>query len=108
MLPNTGSDPYSNTGRGYIQGRFRGSDMVYIEGEYRFSLTPNGLIGGVVFANAESFTEPTNNQFQVVAPGWGGGIRVKLNKYSRTNLAIDYGFGLGGSQGLFVNLGEVF
>ena len=36
------------------------------------------------------------------------GIRIKLNKYSRTNIAIDYGFGLGGSQGLFVNLGEVF
>ncbi len=108
MLPNTGSDPYSNTGRGYIQGRYRGNNMIYLEGEYRFSLTPNGLIGGVVFANAESFTEYPNNKFETVAPGWGMGLRVKLNKLSRTNLAIDYGFGLGGSQGLFVNLGEVF
>lgn len=108
MLPNTGSDPYSNTGRGYIQGRFRGANMVYVEGEYRFALTPNGLLGGVVFANAQSFTETANNRFETIAPGWGGGIRVKLNKFSRTNLCLDYGFGLGGSQGLFVNLGEVF
>ncbi len=108
MLPNTGNDPYSNTGRGYIQGRYRGANMAYIEGEYRFSLSRNGLIGGVIFANAESFTELKSNKFETIAPGWGGGIRVKLNKYSRTNIAVDYGFGLGGSQGLFVNLGEVF
>lgn len=108
MLPNTGNDPYSNTGRGYIQGRYRGKNMAYVEGEYRFTLMRNGLIGGVVFANAESFTELGSNKFETIAPGWGAGIRVKLNKYSRTNIAIDYGFGLGGSQGLFVNLGEVF
>ncbi len=108
MMPNTGSDPYSNTGRGYIQGRYRGGNMAYLEGEYRFSLTANGLIGGVVFANAESFTELGSNKFETIAPGWGAGVRVKLNKFSKTNIAIDYGFGLGGSQGLFVNLGEVF
>lgn len=108
MLPNTGNDPYSNTGRGYIQGRYRGNNMAYIEGEYRFTVTRNGLIGGVVFANAQSFTELGTNKFETIAPGWGGGLRVKLNKNSRTNIAIDYGFGLGGSQGLFVNLGEVF
>jgi hypothetical protein len=108
MLPNTGSDPYSNTGRGYIQGRYRGNNMAYLEGEYRFGITNNGLIGGVVFANAQSFTEQSSNIFETVAPGWGAGIRLKLNKFSRTNVALDYGFGKGGSGGLFVNLGEVF
>ena len=108
MMPNTGNDPYSNTGRGYIQGRFRGANMAYVEGEYRFSVSRNGLFGGVIFANAESFTELSSNRFETIAPGWGAGIRVKLNKFSRTNIAVDYGFGLGGSQGLFVNLGEVF
>ena len=108
MLPNTGGDPYSNTGRGYIQGRFRGNNMAYLEGEYRFRLTNNGLLGGVVFANAESFTEQTSNRFETIAPGWGAGLRIKFNKFSRTNVALDYGFGLGGSGGLFVNIGEVF
>lgn len=108
MMPNTGGDPYSNTGRGYIQGRFRGNNMVYLESEYRFGIMPNGLVGGVIFANAESFTEQASGKFETIAPAFGGGIRLKLNKFSRTNVAIDYGFGIGGSSGLFVNLGEVF
>lgn len=108
MLPNSGGDPYSNTGRGYIQGRFRGNNMAYLEAEYRFGLTHNGLLGGVVFANAQSFTEQATNNFETLAPGWGAGIRIKFNKFSRTNVALDYGFGLNGSGGLFVNIGEVF
>jgi hypothetical protein len=31
-----------------------------------------------------------------------------MNKESSTNLSIDYGFGINGSRGFFVNLGEVF
>ncbi|MEO6831995.1 MAG: BamA/TamA family outer membrane protein, partial [Chitinophagaceae bacterium] len=45
MLPNTGGDPNSNTGRGYIQGRFRGNNFLYLEGEYRVPITRNGLLG---------------------------------------------------------------
>jgi len=108
MLPNTGGDPYSNTGRGYIQGRFRGNNMAYVESEYRFGITPNGLLGGVVFVNAQSFTEETSNRFETIAPGYGAGVRIKLDKYSRTNIAVDYGFGLNGNGGVFVNIGEVF
>ena len=108
MMPNTGGDPYSNTGRGYILGRFRGNNMAYVEGEYRFGITNNGLLGGVAFANAESVTEQHSGRFENIAPGWGAGIRLKLDKFSRTNVALDYGFGLGGSGGLFVNIGEVF
>ncbi len=108
MMPNTGGDPFSNTGRGYILGRFRGNNMAYVEGEYRFGLTNNGLLGGVVFANAESVTEQASGKFETVAPGWGAGVRLKLDKFSRTNVALDYGFGLNGSGGLFVNIGEVF
>jgi hypothetical protein len=108
MLPNTGGDQNSNSGRGYIQGRFRGNNMAYLEGEYRFGITRNGLLGAVVFANAESFTEQLSNKFETIAPGCGLGIRLKFNKFSRTNVALDYGFGEGGSGGFFVNVGEVF
>ena len=108
MLPNTGGDPYNNTGRGYIQSRFRGDHMLYLEGEYRFRITNNGLLGGVVFANAQSFTEEGSKKFETIAPGWGVGIRLKFNKFSKTNVAVDYGFGAGGSGGVFVNVGEVF
>ncbi len=108
LLPSTGTDVNNNSGRGYIQGRFRSKNMLYLETEYRFGITNNGLIGGVVFINAESVTEKISNKLQRVYPGWGAGIRIKVNKYSRTNIAVDYGFGVGGSRGFFVNLGEIF
>jgi len=107
-LPNTGWDMYNNSGRGYAVGRYRGRDMLYLEGEYRFGITHNGLLGGVVFANGESFTEYPSNRFERIAPAAGTGLRIKLNKYSNTNLCIDYGVGVGGSHGFFVNLGELF
>jgi len=107
-LPSTGWDAYSNLGRGYIQGRFRGRNLLYLESEYRFAITKNGLIGGVVFANAQTVSEWPSNRFEVIAPAAGTGLRIKLNKHSNTNVAIDYGFGLNGYGGLFVCLGEVF
>ena len=107
-LPTTAGDTYNNLGRGYIQGRYRGKNLVYLESEYRFGITSNGLIGGVVFANAQSFSEENNNRFEVISPGWGAGIRIRLNKFSKTNLCLDYGFGTNGSRGIFANLGEVF
>jgi len=107
-LPSTGWDAYNNTGRGYIQGRFRGKNMLYLESEYRFSISANGLLGGVAFANAQSFSEYPSNQYSDIWPGAGVGIRIKINKYSKANIAIDYGFGADGSHGLFVNVGEVF
>lgn len=107
-LPSTGYDMYNNSGRGYAIGRFRGKNMLYFEGEYRFGITHNGLLGGVLFANGQSFSGLHGNTFQNIAPAAGTGLRIKLNKHSNTNICIDYGIGEGGSHGFFVNLGEVF
>jgi outer membrane protein assembly factor BamA len=107
-LPQTAGDMYTNSGRGYAEGRFRGRDMLYLETEYRFGISRNGLFGGVVFANGQSFTDYPGNTFKGVAPGTGAGIRIKINKHSDTNVCIDYGVGTNGSHGFFVNLGEVF
>jgi hypothetical protein len=107
LLPSTGWDDQYNTGRGYIQSRFRGKQMTYFETEYRFGISPSGLIGGVAFFNVEKFFGniiPYDN----FLPGYGAGIRIRLNKKSGANLCLDYGFGNGGSHGLYVNLGEVF
>jgi outer membrane protein assembly factor BamA len=108
LLPSTAWDEFSNTGRGYIQGRFRSLNMIDQEAEYRFVISRNGLFGGVVFANAESFSDILTGRYEVISPGAGLGIRVMLNKFSRTNLALDYAWGTQGSRGFFVNLGEVF
>jgi hypothetical protein len=107
-LPGTAQDMFNNSGRGYIQGRFTGKNMLYLESEYRYGITKNGLLGGVVFANAESLSEYQTNSFKAIAPAVGAGLRVKFNKHSNTNVCIDYGYGFRGSQGFFLNLGEVF
>ena len=107
-LPNTASDTYSNFGRGYVQGRYRGDKILYAESEYRFGITENGFIGGVVFANVQSLSAQMGQAIQGILPGYGGGLRIKFNKHSNTSIALDYGFGQGGSRGLFMNLGEVF
>ena len=82
--------------------------MVYAESEYRFGITENGFIGGVVFANMQSVSERQDKPLQSILPGYGAGIRIKISKHSNTNIAIDYGIGSGGSKGIFMNLGEVF
>jgi len=82
--------------------------MNYLETEYRFRLTHNGLLGGVVFANVQSYKANLTSGPKSLAPAVGTGIRIKLNKTSGANLCIDYGIGQNGSKGFFVNLGEVF
>jgi outer membrane protein assembly factor BamA len=107
-LPTTGLDAYDNTARGYVEGRFKGLNLLYAETEYRFRILRNGLLGGVLFLNVSSLSEWPANKFERINPGYGPGVRIKMNKSSATNLCIDYGFGTGGSQGFAFNLNEVF
>jgi hypothetical protein len=107
-LPADQWDTYGNTGRGYIQNFYRGTNFVYLEAEYRFRILNNGLLGGVVFSNAGSATQWPSNKFEYVDPGNGIGLRFKFNKYSDVNFCVDYAVGLYGSKGFFFNLGEVF
>lgn len=108
LLPSNGWDDTHNTGRGYLQGRFRGRNMFYLEAEYRIRLTKNGLLGATIFANAQHYQEEYFRKTTAIKPGGGMGLRIKFNKYSRANLCIDYGIGQDGSRGFFVNIGEVF
>ena len=78
-LPSTLWDEDTNAGRGYIQGRFRGAQMVYFETEYRYRITANGLLGGVVFVNMESFSAAQGTRLQAIQPAFGPGLRIKLN-----------------------------
>jgi hypothetical protein len=107
-LPGTGGDTYNNTGRGYEQGRFLGKKMIDLEAELRFGISHNGLIGAVIFANAESESELNSNRLETISPAFGFGLRIKFNKFSNTNVCIDFGIGKGGSHGFFGNLGEDF
>lgn len=107
-LPSTGWDVNNNTGRGYVEGRFRGTNALYFESEYRFNLTKKRFLGGVIFSNISSFSEPITNKFEKVNIAYGGGLRIKVNKFANTNLTIDYGIGQSGSKGFSFGLNENF
>ena len=107
-MPSTGWDDEYNSGRGYIQSRFRGRNMSYLESEYRFQISKNGLFGGVVFANVQSYSGDLSSTYATLLPGYGAGVRFKINKHSKTNICLDYGIGKNGTGGFYVNLGEVF
>jgi hypothetical protein len=40
--------------------------------------------------------------------GAGVGLRLKLNKSSRTNICFDYAIGSQGSSGFYMNVQEIF
>jgi hypothetical protein len=82
--------------------------MMYAETECRLKLIRNGLIEALAFANVHGFSEWPSGKIEKLNAGIGTGVRFRLNKKSDTNSAIDYGWGLNGSRGLFVYLGEVF
>ncbi len=110
VLPALGYDQRGRAGRGYTQGRYRGVNMLYAESEYRFPIGPcGGMFGGVLFVNATTTTNPELDEklFKYVAPGYGFGLRMKVDKNSRTNLQVDFGFGKN-SGGIYFGASETF
>ncbi|MGO8969813.1 MAG: hypothetical protein ACLQDQ_09615 [Myxococcaceae bacterium] len=116
-LPAIGWDARGRTGRGYVQGRFRGTSEVYLEGELRFRLTDDGFLGAVVFANVSTFGRPaaTIPGYSVAAeplftnlrPAGGIGLRFMMNRASRTNVTLDFAFSETGF-GIYLGAGEAF
>jgi hypothetical protein len=107
-LPSVGWDPYQQrSGRGFDQNRYRGKGLLYGEAEYRRDITVDGLFGFVLFANLNSVKEPVTYNFAYFHPAAGGGLRIKLNKHSHTNIALDYGVSSDYSA-FYLNLGETF
>lgn len=110
ILPATAYDQRGRSARGYTQGRFRGNNLAYGEAEYRFPISPcSGILGGVLFVNATTASNPllSLKLFESVKPSYGVGLRVMVDKQSRTNLAIDFGFG-DKSNGFYLAASETF
>lgn len=108
-LAATGSDMYNRSGRAYTISRFKGPTFAYGESEYRFPITRNKLLSGVAFVNIQSASDDLGKKiFKYWEPGGGAGLRVLLQKESRTVICIDYAMGKHESSGLFFGLNEVF
>lgn len=107
-LPSNGWDTYGRGARGYVAGRIRGENQIYIEAEYRRALTRDGLWGLALFTNITTTAQPETGTFAEPDPGFGLGLRVKFNKHTDTNLTLDHGWGRSGSRGWFLGMTEVF
>ena len=107
-LPASGWDTYGRGARGYLQGRVRGRNQLYAESEYRFALRRDGLLGGVVFANFMATTLPLASNFGQIDPALGLGLRIKFNKRTATNLAIDSAWDRFGVGHMFLGMQEAF
>lgn len=106
----TGFDQMNSSGRGYIQGRWRGENLVYGEVEYRFPITRcKQFLGGVLFVNAS--TASSRDQgiplFGYIRPAGGFGLRIAVDKLNRTNILIDFTWGEQ-SNGIYFGAQEVF
>ena len=109
-LPSTAGDTYGRSARGYAEGQFRGERLAYGEVEYRGTLSRNGLLGVVAFLNTTTVTNLANDEhlFDSFATGGGAGLRLLINKRSKTNLCLDFGFGKQGSRGVYLAVQEAF
>jgi len=109
-LPSTAGDSYGRSGRGYAEGHFRGEKLAFVEAEYRGMLTRNELLGLVAFVNTTTIANRQAGEqlFDHFAPGAGAGLRLLLNKRSKTNLAFDVGFGEEGNRGVYLMVQEAF
>jgi hypothetical protein len=116
-LPSIGWDFGNRSGRGYVQGRFRGDAQVYAEAEWRFRLTRDGFVGGTAFASASTFSrpavdvagysEPREELFSTVRPAGGVGLRFMMNREARNAVTLDFALGQD-SFGIYFGAGEVF
>ena len=105
-LPANGWD-LTALSRGISRGRYKSSALLYGEGEYRFDLSQNGFWGGVAFVNclgASDFEDKSSYHFH---PAAGLGVRMKFNKYSHSNIALDFAFSKN-FYGFYLNLAEAF
>ena len=109
-LPSTAGDSYGRSGRGYAEGHFRGEKLAFVELEYRAPLMRNEFLGMVAFVNSTTISNRVGGEqlFDNFAPGAGAGLRLLLNKRSRTNLAFDVAFGENGNRGVYLTVQEAF
>ncbi|MBC7845225.1 MAG: BamA/TamA family outer membrane protein [Flavobacterium sp.] len=107
-LPSTRSEPITGmSSRGIQKNRYRSNAMLFFESEYRFNITQNGFVGGVLFANTTSASEYATQHFKHWQPAIGTGVRLKFNKYTKVNVALDFGISKDYAS-VYLNIGEAF
>lgn len=107
-LPSVRWEPSNGqASRGIQQNRYKSNALIDFEAEYRFSLTENGFLGGVVFGSLTSASEYDSQHFLYWHPAGGAGVRMKFNKYSSTNISFDVAVSKG-FLNVYLFIGEAF
>jgi hypothetical protein len=84
--------------------------MLYEETEYRFPISyKTGILGGVIFLNLTSTSnwEEKIRLLDYVQPAYGSGLRIMVDKMSRTRLQLDAAIGHG-KPGMYFGVRETF
>ena len=92
------------------RGASGASGCFYGEAEYRWTFTRSGLLGMVAFLNTQTLSDKQTGErlFDSFATGAGVGLRLMINKRSKTNLGLDIGWGKDGSTGVYLAVQEAF
>jgi hypothetical protein len=99
--------------RGYESGQYRDRAMFAAQAEYRLGLPERlgflGRFGLAAFAGvggvASGFGDFSSDE---LLPSGGFGLRYLLTRESHINLRVDWAWGKGGSNGIYVGVGEAF
>lgn len=93
--------------RGYYEGAFRDNVLLDAQVEYRLPVWKIfGAVGWIGAGRvAESYSGLSIDGFKL---SYGGGIRIRVDSKNNTNLRVDFGYGPGGLNGLYLNFAEAF
>lgn len=92
--------------RGYTQGRYRGKQIVALQGEYRFN--PWEKMGIVGFTGiATVFNGDNESDNGVILPSIGAGFRYAAFPKNKMNVGLEAAVGKG-DWGIYFRIGEVF
>lgn len=92
--------------RGYTNGRYRGEQVVSLQGEYRFNPWKRiGFVGFSGFASVFNGDNPSDNG--VILPSLGAGIRYAAFPKNKLNVGLEAAVGRG-DWGIYFRVGETF
>lgn len=110
LLPQVGADPEHRSGRGWVEGRFAGRDLLYGEIEYRANVWKT--LGAVAAVNLTAPSERGAGggpwSFETLHPGVAAGLRLLLDRTSGSNLSFDVAWAPKGHLGFYLNANETF
>ena len=92
--------------RGYTQGKFRGDQLVAVQGEYRWNFHKKmSAVGFVGLATIYGALNP--DQEGILLPGIGAGFRYTVIEEYHMNVGLDAAVGRD-DWGIYFRVGEAF